>query len=568
MLSAHSAGDEVASFRDVRYFGAAEACWRVLKFPLFLTQPSVDRLPLHLHEGQPVYHRAGREEQAAHQGRSTKLLDWLYFCRAPVTRPPPVAHYRTLTYLQFPGYFKHDATSGWTARRRQMRYRTVGRLPPVHLTLENEEQFYLRILLCHLTVGEVHTLLNNANATVAPSVNHLRAPHATFKAACVDRGLAQDDNEWLLLLAEARTYEMPSQLLQLLLFILIYNTPLDPDALIDSIWDAVVDRQDDADGRVAAVAQRVGVHEHDVRQVATMLRIREELQHLANGANVLSRLQPFPSNATDERIVRELEVRHNEPREIRLELDYNREAQLHAYAAARASIDEQPSQAAALRNIIAAVESERPYFAFISAPPGCGKTFLIAAILNYCRGNAYIVIAVASTGIAALLLEGGTTLHSKLRAPLTVSFDTRLNVRALLLSPPAIAGKHSRTPRRTLCTRPYVHPCALYAAADWPSVRLGKAGAQGAATDVGRGGQQSQYTCTDRRRLLPRPAQSTTRTLWRPSGSDGRRLQADTAHRAACQRRADDCALHAQLARMARRPRTHPRGEPAWHALA
>ena len=430
MLSARHRNDEIESFRDCRYFGASESCWRLLCFDLFYTRPHVERLPLHLHDEQPVFHRSGQEQQAANQNTTTKLLDWLFFCRAPVLQPPPVAHFRSLTYLQFPGHFHHVRSRGWLPRVQQQRYPAVGRLPPVHLTLESEERFYLRVLLCHITVGEVHNILTADGASLSmPTLNDLKTSHATFKAVCIAKGLAHDDSEWTYVLAEARSYATPSQMLQLLLFILVYNAPLNPDALIDASWDAVAER-DDADNRIQAVAGRLGVFVDDVRRVQTQRNIREELEHISNGANIRARLRPFPdpNSLTDARILAVLEERSTEPREIRVELDYDRATQRAQYLTARSSIETQPSQIEALDGIIAAIEQQQPFYAFISSTPGCGKTYLCQAILNYCRAEGYIAIAVASTGIAALLLEGGSTLHSKLRAPLVVCSDSRLNV--------------------------------------------------------------------------------------------------------------------------------------------
>ena len=44
---------------------------------------------------------------------------------------------------------------------------------------------------------------------------------------------------------------------------------------------------------------------------------------------------------------------------------------------------------------------------FSNAPAGCGKTFLIEGLLATVRGMGKIALAVASSGIAAELLEGG-----------------------------------------------------------------------------------------------------------------------------------------------------------------
>ena len=57
---------------------------------------------------------------------------------------------------------------------------------------------------------------------------------------------------------------------------------------------------------------------------------------------------------------------------------------------------------------------------FVDGPGGSGKTYLYNTILAHYRANNEPAIAVASSGIAALLLEGGTTAHSRFRIPIDI----------------------------------------------------------------------------------------------------------------------------------------------------
>ena len=54
---------------------------------------------------------------------------------------------------------------------------------------------------------------------------------------------------------------------------------------------------------------------------------------------------------------------------------------------------------------------------FIDGLGGAGKTFLYNTLLSSVRADNGIALAVASSGIAALLLEGGATAHSRLKIP-------------------------------------------------------------------------------------------------------------------------------------------------------
>ncbi|CAB3226684.1 unnamed protein product [Arctia plantaginis] len=57
---------------------------------------------------------------------------------------------------------------------------------------------------------------------------------------------------------------------------------------------------------------------------------------------------------------------------------------------------------------------------FLDAPGGTGKTFLMSVVLATVRARSNIAVAVASSGIAATLLEGCRTAHSTLKLPLNL----------------------------------------------------------------------------------------------------------------------------------------------------
>jgi ATP-dependent exoDNAse (exonuclease V) alpha subunit len=65
--------------------------------------------------------------------------------------------------------------------------------------------------------------------------------------------------------------------------------------------------------------------------------------------------------------------------------------------------------------IMQAITSQSGGLYFIDAPGGTGKTFLISLILATIRSQNDIALAIASSGIAATLLDGGRTAHSALK---------------------------------------------------------------------------------------------------------------------------------------------------------
>ncbi|KAI0750344.1 PIF1-like helicase-domain-containing protein, partial [Irpex lacteus] len=75
-------------------------------------------------------------------------------------------------------------------------------------------------------------------------------------------------------------------------------------------------------------------------------------------------------------------------------------------------------QAHAFERIVHAVTSDSPKTFFLSGYGGTGKTFLYQTLCNHLRGQGRIVLCVAASGIASLLLPGGRTAHSMFKIPI------------------------------------------------------------------------------------------------------------------------------------------------------
>ncbi|PKC64983.1 hypothetical protein RhiirA1_320842, partial [Rhizophagus irregularis] len=86
-------------------------------------------------------------------------------------------------------------------------------------------------------------------------------------------------------------------------------------------------------------------------------------------------------------------------------------------------------QRAIFDKVIKAVETKTPAIFFVDGPGGTGKTFLYSNLLAKVRLEKRIAIAVASSGIAALLLPGGRTAHSCFKIPLEIHEDSTCAVK-------------------------------------------------------------------------------------------------------------------------------------------
>ena len=90
-------------------------------------------------------------------------------------------------------------------------------------------------------------------------------------------------------------------------------------------------------------------------------------------------------------------------------------SQRHMWETLRSEIDE---VVASLAGDGAAPVVAKARFFFLYARAGTGKTFVDQLALDYIRANGGVALAMCSSGIGALLLEGGTTVHSRLKVPL------------------------------------------------------------------------------------------------------------------------------------------------------
>jgi ATP-dependent DNA helicase PIF1 len=74
-------------------------------------------------------------------------------------------------------------------------------------------------------------------------------------------------------------------------------------------------------------------------------------------------------------------------------------------------------QGHAFESIVQTVLSNKAGFFFVSGYGGTIKTFLWTTIITYVGGYKKIVLSVASSGVASLLLLGGCTTHSRFKIP-------------------------------------------------------------------------------------------------------------------------------------------------------
>ncbi|XP_022042430.1 ATP-dependent DNA helicase pif1-like [Helianthus annuus] len=106
-----------------------------------------------------------------------------------------------------------------------------------------------------------------------------------------------------------------------------------------------------------------------------------------------------------------LEERNHDRQTLRIEHDSFRSS-LH------------PEQNSIYEHVITSLSLNRQVLAFVYRHGGTGKTFLWKTIIAKLRSDGNIVLAVAASGIASLLLPSGRTAHSRFKIPIDLTDES------------------------------------------------------------------------------------------------------------------------------------------------
>ena len=79
-----------------------------------------------------------------------------------------------------------------------------------------------------------------------------------------------------------------------------------------------------------------------------------------------------------------------------------------------------PEKIYAYDEILATINSGQGGVFFVDGPGGTGKTYLYKALLAKVRGEGQIAVGTATSGVAASILAGGRTAHSRFKIPLNI----------------------------------------------------------------------------------------------------------------------------------------------------
>ena len=403
--------DEISEYEDLRSVGSSEATWHLMAFPIADRYPPVQALRLHIEDQQQVVFDEGTEEEALENQRETELT--AFFKLNEKLRSEGIMDILLMPrYLDMPKKFRYDkAKKQWFNRKACSEDKVIGRIHTVNPVAG--EVFYLRILL-HNDHCRGKTSFQDLKVTPNGKICE------TYKEVCRELGLLRDDIEWQQVLEESAGTKLCPQIRELFIVILMFCQPANPRALLDEFWHTWTDDFEHK-GRQLLIPM-------DSSQLKTMLMLDLEL-----------RLQSFEKELTDfglpkpspEDLCRVEFLTNRDPVLVREEKDYNLAELVDTVEKVVPMFT--PEQLEIFETVLEAVQNKKSLWAFIDARGGCGKTFLLNAILSSVRSmepDGCVALAMATTGIAANLLTLGRTFHSRLKAPLTATAESTLQISA------------------------------------------------------------------------------------------------------------------------------------------
>lgn len=238
--------------------------------------------------------------------------------------------------------------------------------------------------------------------------------HPTFRDACVADGMLEDDGEWVQCLEEASIMQTGRTLRSLFTTILQHNTPSSPKAL----WERFkVHICDDLQHYLEVRNIRQNPTAEQAYDYGLFL-IQESLARagvsLYDIAPNMPRVQEVWTAPSDNPLIRRQQVE---------DID-----SLQGYLNANLPLLN-AEQSLAYNTICQSFRNNDGQLFFLHGPGGTGKTFVYKLTINTARLENHIVLCVASSGIAALLLPLGATAHSTFKIPILLTNQSTCAIR-------------------------------------------------------------------------------------------------------------------------------------------
>uniref|UniRef100_A0A453BGH0 ATP-dependent DNA helicase n=1 Tax=Aegilops tauschii subsp. strangulata TaxID=200361 RepID=A0A453BGH0_AEGTS len=369
--------DEIRQYRDARYISPPEAIYRIFGFKMFGVSPAVLQLQLHLPNMHTVAFQAYENlEDVVARPSSSKSMLTEYF---GMNQKYPEA--RKLLYREFPEHYRWIAgNKKWQPRK--YKRSQIGRL--VHAHPAEGERYYLRVLLNHVRGATSFDDLKTVNGKACGS----------FKEVCEQLGLIEDDRTLDDCMTEATTFQMPTALRRLFATILVFYEATQ----IRQLWDKHL-------ASMSEDYRRTQSNEAALEQMV-LRDIRDLLQSMGKDIKLYG--LPDLVDADGSSNFDNTEV--TEKRQVKVDQEH-----LDLFSCLN------NEQLAGFNDIMDHVTNQKSQIFFVDGPGGTGKTYLYKALLAKVRSMGLIAIATATSGIAASIMPGGRTAHSRFKIPIKLT---------------------------------------------------------------------------------------------------------------------------------------------------
>ncbi|KAL7120574.1 hypothetical protein ACP275_02G130000 [Erythranthe tilingii] len=388
--------DEIKMYYDCRYLSPCEAVWRIFMFDVHLREPAVERLPIHLPNEQIVFFDGDEPLESVVERPHVQRSKFLAWMEANSTYNEA----KGLTYAEFPTKFVwKQPLRAWTPRKKGF---SVGRIH--YVAPGSGELYYLRILLNIIKGPSSYTELRTINNMVYP----------TFRDACYAIGMLDDDKEYIDGIEEASQWGFAKFLRNMFTTLLLSNQMARPENVWDKTWhflsDNILRMQ-----RTLLQREDLQLDEDDLKNFA-LVEIENKLRS-SNKSLADFPTMPFPNMSLLPQIQNRL---------IYDELNYDRSALVAEHLELLSSLNDE--QKVIYDKIIARVNENCSGLFFVYGYGGTGKPYIWRTLSAALRSKGEIVLTVASSGIASLLIPGGRTAHSRFAIPFKVHEESTCNI--------------------------------------------------------------------------------------------------------------------------------------------
>ncbi|XP_051168410.1 uncharacterized protein LOC127286139 [Leptopilina boulardi] len=374
--------DEIEHYLNTRYVCPPEAMHRLCEFNMHEQSHKTYRLAVHLPNQQSICFKEGLEEEAVHKFKNTTLTAWL-----KLNEENPEA--RKYLYTEIPHkYVFVESSKTWKIRERITKP-IICRM--YFVSPKDIERYFFKILLLYVRGAKSFDDVRTYEGIT----------YNTFTEAARARNLMVDDSEWDNCLTEAVSIKFPKELCRLFAYICVFELPMNALDLWNKYKEHMifynnVPEEVALQQALILINEVLNFHGFALNQFGLpniVQKILEDYTFVDKEANALA-LKLLKKEA--EILIESL---NNEQRKI-------------------------------FDDVMAAVHNDNcknRYF-FLSAPGGCGKSYLENTIITALESEELVVVAVAWTGLAANLLRGGRTSHLMFKFPIPINENSTCNI--------------------------------------------------------------------------------------------------------------------------------------------